>query len=604
MRSYVCVLSTDNYLDGILVINENLKRVKAKYPLVCLINENITIESKKILEEFEIEYKLIKNIKYANHNDTNSYWKYTFDKINVFSLTDYEKVIYLDADLLLLDNIDDLFEKDCPALPKDQPFNDDGYNSGLMVIEPNITDYEAMKNMAIEFDKQGRKISDQNIINEYFEKINALPYGYNMVRMILWPQTDVYNVMTKKYESRHNVKNYLLDIENCNKVIHYIGGLKPFMVQKPYNDAYYYLYSYYYHNVEKQKIKNKMEKSKISIIVPIYNREKYLAKCLDSIINQTHKNLEIILVNDGSSDNSINICKKYAKNDLRIIIINKSKNEGVSAARNKGLEIATGDYIGFVDSDDSILPNMYEKLLEDIIIYDTDFIQCGSYVNQKKLHSSENRIEIYEGNDVIVKLFLSNWIITSVVWDKLYKKSFLDKTSFNSNYRKNEDVLYIFNLVQRAKKIGLSNLALYDYTFEREDALTGDFYLEVDKVKLEFLDQVKSFITEYYPKYTRELERYLSYQYGEILDGLSKSKRLVDDKIEILDVVKLVNDFVKESDSIEHHKKKELDELMSKLQDKIEYNKLEDELNNLITENKTIKKEISNITNNLIKETA
>lgn len=154
MKTYVCVLSTDNYLDGILVLNENLKKVHSKYPLLCLINENITMETKKVLSEFGISYRLINNIKFHNENETNRYWKYTFDKLNIFSLVEYEKLVYLDADLLILDNLDDLFEKESPSMPIDLPFDPKGFNSGIMVIEPNVKDYDNMKKLAIKHDKE------------------------------------------------------------------------------------------------------------------------------------------------------------------------------------------------------------------------------------------------------------------------------------------------------------------------------------------------------------------------------------------------------------------------------------------------------------------
>src|SRR5690606_32725285 len=100
-------------------------------------------------------------------------------------------------------------------------------------------------------------------------------------------------------------------------------------------------------------MENDMRKPKISIIIPIYNASAFLEKCIDSVINQSYDNLEIILINDGSTDSSLDICKKYANSDDRIKLINK-ENGGVSSARNMGLEVVTGDYIGFVDSDDYI----------------------------------------------------------------------------------------------------------------------------------------------------------------------------------------------------------------------------------------------------------
>ena len=119
---------------------------------------------------------------------------------------------------------------------------------------------------------------------------------------------------------------------------------------------------------------------KISIIVPVYKVEKYLNECIESIINQTYKNLEIILVDDGSPDNCPMICDKYALDDLRIKVIHK-KNAGLMAAWISGLELATGEYIGFVDSDDFIELDMYEVMIKSLVENDADLIQCNMWRN-------------------------------------------------------------------------------------------------------------------------------------------------------------------------------------------------------------------------------
>ncbi|MBO7334370.1 MAG: glycosyltransferase, partial [Lachnospiraceae bacterium] len=116
----------------------------------------------------------------------------------------------------------------------------------------------------------------------------------------------------------------------------------------------------------------------ISVIVPVFEVEKYLKECIESILNQTYTNLEIILVDDGSPDKCGEICEEYAKTDNRIIVIHH-ENKGLSSARNRGLDIATGDYIGFVDSDDKIAPDMFEILLNNLKQYDADISICGFY---------------------------------------------------------------------------------------------------------------------------------------------------------------------------------------------------------------------------------
>ena len=130
-----------------------------------------------------------------------------------------------------------------------------------------------------------------------------------------------------------------------------------------------------------------MEKIKISVIVPIYNVEQYLSQCLDSIINQTYTNLEIILINDGSTDNSEKICNQYKLLDPRIIVIHKT-NGGLSDARNTGIKIATGDYISFVDADDFIDKNMYTILFQKINTTNADIIWYNHYNYQSSNESS------------------------------------------------------------------------------------------------------------------------------------------------------------------------------------------------------------------------
>lgn len=117
---------------------------------------------------------------------------------------------------------------------------------------------------------------------------------------------------------------------------------------------------------------------KLSVIIPIYNAEKYLHRCIKSILNQTYTNIEIILVNDGSKDNSAKICEEYAKKNKNIIYVSK-QNEGPGPARNKGIEIATGDFIGFVDSDDFIYKEMYFEMLREAVKNDADVVQCGYF---------------------------------------------------------------------------------------------------------------------------------------------------------------------------------------------------------------------------------
>ena len=145
-----------------------------------------------------------------------------------------------------------------------------------------------------------------------------------------------------------------------------------------------------------------MNLPKISIIIPVYNAEEELNRCVDSIICQTEQDIEIILVDDGSDDESMHICQKYSKEDFRVKVIHQ-KNAGVSAARNRGIEIALGEYIGFVDSDDWIEPDMFEKLLQEAENNDADVVMCDATTVCNDGHIQADTITQLSGNQILEK---------------------------------------------------------------------------------------------------------------------------------------------------------------------------------------------------------
>lgn len=245
MKSYVCVLSTDSYLYGLLVLNENLKDLNSKYSLLCLINETISKETINVLKKYEIKYKLISSIKGIGEDKYNPQWSNSFDKLNIFNLIEYEKIVYLDLDLLILTNIDELFNHKHISMVSDRPFSDN-FNSGVMVITPNNKDYINMKNM---FDKNPKKYKgDQDIINEYFSSnINKISKKYNSLRAVFYEEIYKYDKRTKQKNKVHKVC-----IFNCvsnPKIIHYIGVLKPFMTIDRFNDIYCEKYFNYKNNI-------------------------------------------------------------------------------------------------------------------------------------------------------------------------------------------------------------------------------------------------------------------------------------------------------------------------------------------------------------------
>ncbi len=221
--------------------------------------------------------------------------------------------------------------------------------------------------------------------------------------------------------------------------------------------------------------------SLISIIVPVYKTESYLAKCLNSIINQTYKNLEIILIDDGSPDHCGKICDEFSTRDPRIKVIHQP-NEGISAARNAGLKIASGEYIGFVDSDDWIDDDMFEILFNGISKYDAQIAICGYYYAGGNKHKEvkEKDTTLYNRKDALRNL-LHDETFTSHVWNKLFKKELFEGIYFPYG-RCFEDIAIAYKLFEKAEKIVFLNSSKY-YYLRRGDSITsaGKIQNEMDK---------------------------------------------------------------------------------------------------------------------------
>ena len=188
---------------------------------------------------------------------------------------------------------------------------------------------------------------------------------------------------------------------------------------------------------------------KISVIIPVYNVEKYLKQCLDSVINQSYKNLEIIIVDDWSTDNSWKICDEYAEKDKRIKLIHQ-KNNGLSAARNTWLKIATGEYVWYIDSDDFVELDMYEKLYDSIVSTKSELAICNRYIGK----NDGNRIQNtkFPDREIITSDTALQYFYDSMyVWNKLYKRDIINDLDFVET--RGQDVIYNFKIFKRIKKI-------------------------------------------------------------------------------------------------------------------------------------------------------
>lgn len=209
----------------------------------------------------------------------------------------------------------------------------------------------------------------------------------------------------------------------------------------------------------------------ISVIVPIYNVEKYLEKCIESIISQSYKNLEILLVNDGSPDSSKDICEKYQKIDPRIILINK-KNGGLSSARNAGLKIAKGEIIVCVDSDDWIHEEMIQTMYKNLEEYDADLSVCNFEIkeaNGKKCSKTfTQKIELLNQEQAMQYAILPEKYY-GFAWNKMYRKSILQDMLYDETIRKGEDSPFTCEYISKCSKVVYQDIPLYYY---RQDTVS------------------------------------------------------------------------------------------------------------------------------------
>ena len=255
-----------------------------------------------------------------------------------------------------------------------------------------------------------------------------------------------------------------------------------------------------------------MTNKKISIVVPVYNMEKYLERCVNSLLAQTYKNIEIILVDDGAKDSSPEMCDQYAKTDARIKVIHKP-NGGLSSARNAGLDAATGDYIGFVDSDDYVSPEMYARLAERLENSDCDIANVmyvradeeGNTTPSKVPHNTDKEISALQ---FARELMLHTGDVS--VWSKLFKAEIFDGIRFPEG-KLNEDLLVMLDVLRKVEKIAFVAHVGY-YYFVRSGSISSGYGKAVIDMVGNSL-AAKQTVDAAYPTLKKETQRFALYQH-------------------------------------------------------------------------------------------
>lgn len=215
------------------------------------------------------------------------------------------------------------------------------------------------------------------------------------------------------------------------------------------------------------------EAALVSIIVPVYNVEKWLERCIQSLVDQTYRTLEIILIDDGSTDSSSMICDRWAEKDRRIIVVHK-ENGGLSSARNLGIDLAHGQYIGFVDSDDWVNSRFIEILHQLMVNYQCDLAECGSCETWGEVHptSYEAAAEVHTKHEAM-EAHLKDTRFTCVIWNKLYKREII--TAHFPEGKLHEDLFWTYQIIDQCSTLVHTAVPLY-YHFHRSDSITGCTY--------------------------------------------------------------------------------------------------------------------------------
>ena len=232
---------------------------------------------------------------------------------------------------------------------------------------------------------------------------------------------------------------------------------------------------------------------KISIVIPAYNTERFISKCVDSLLAQTFTDYEIILIDDGSTDQTPEICDRLAKKSKKITVVHQP-NQGLSEVRNRGIRMATGDYISLIDGDDYVAADFLEKLMDAITKNKADVAGCGfKTIPVRRLYPAKSIV--FSGEKATIELLTEQETYQIVAWNKIYKRELFNGISFPAGKR-NEDNLTTYKLLSRARKVAYIEEPLYYYS-QRDDSIMGTIEVK-DRLDMKLLaaEEAKEFFSD------------------------------------------------------------------------------------------------------------
>ena len=256
-----------------------------------------------------------------------------------------------------------------------------------------------------------------------------------------------------------------------------------------------------------------MNNPKVSVIIPVYNAEMYLEQCLDSVVNQTLKDIEIICVNDGSTDSSSEILQRYASGDSRILLINQ-ENKGVAAARNRGLEVASGEYMMFLDGDDYYIETACQKAYDSIVSCGADIGIFGNY----DLNNSDLRLGLtaLKQKEIFASGYDNYFELQVYCWDKIYRADYLHQKNqkFVESLVTAEDIVFCLSLYFEHPKYCIINELLYVYRIHKDSCTHNSNCIEHDTAAFKVLREKTSFLAQDMSFQLQVVENFLSAAIG------------------------------------------------------------------------------------------
>ena len=281
-------------------------------------------------------------------------------------------------------------------------------------------------------------------------------------------------------------------------------------------------------------------KDKVSIIVALYNSEKFIVKLVDSIINQTYKNIEIILVDDGSPDNCGKICDDYAKKDSRIKVIHK-KNGGVSSARNAGIDIMTGDYMTIVDGDDWLSSDFVEYMMKLIKVNNSDMaFSYNLFTSRNQIQVKKDHIKEISSTDAILDIIYPKMIIGP--WNKIYSTKIIKQYNIKFDVQWfGEGIYFSTNFAKHSKSITVGERKVYNYRLNNENSGTTNYKIEYGYNALNNILSTKKMLNSNNKKINNAIDWHIWKNYNFLLlqiIGSNKKKLYIDDYKKCLNYIR------------------------------------------------------------------